>query len=113
MPKHACTMHPAVTDRVASRMQSEDSLLKMSHFLKVMADPTRLKVVNALMLSEMCVCDLAALLGMEHSAVSHQLAVLRKIDVVSVRKEGKMKYYSLSDDHINTVFSITLMHINE
>lgn len=65
------------------------------------------------MLSEMCVCDLAALLGMEHSAVSHQLAVLRKIDVVSVRKEGKMKYYSLSDDHINTVFSITLMHINE
>lgn len=94
-------------------MQSEDSLLKMSHFLKVMADPTRLKLVNALMLSEMCVCDLAALLGMEHSAVSHQLAVLRKIDVVSVRKEGKMKYYSLSDDHINTVFSITLMHINE
>ena len=104
MPKHACTMHPAVTDRVASR-----TLLKMSHFLKVMADPTRLKLVNALMLSEMCVCDLAALLGMEHSAVSHQLAVLRKIDVVSVRKEGKMKYYSLSDDHINTVFSITLM----
>ena len=85
----------------------------MSAFLKVVADPTRLKIVNALLIGELCVCDLAKLLGMEHSAVSHQLAVLRKSAVVTVRQEGKVKYYSLSDNHINTVFNVTLTHVNE
>lgn len=113
MAAHNCTVHPATVGNVEARMEDERTLLKMSHFLKVMADPTRIKIVNALMLNEMCVCDLAALLKMEHSAVSHQLAVLRGIDAVNVRQEGKSKYYSLSDEHINSVFSITLMHINE
>lgn len=113
MKTHNCTVHPATVENVSARMENDGTLFRMSHFLKVMADPTRIKIVNALMLSEMCVCDLAALLGMEHSAVSHQLAVLRKIDAVNVRQEGKSKYYSLSDEHINSVFSITLMHINE
>ena len=94
-------------------MESEETLNKMSAFLKVVADPTRLKIVNALLIGELCVCDLAKLLGMEHSAVSHQLAVLRKSAVVTVRQEGKVKYYSLSDDHINTVFNVTLTHVNE
>lgn len=94
-------------------MESEETLNKMSAFLKVVADPTRLKIVNALLIGELCVCDLAKLLGMEHSAVSHQLAVLRKSAVVTVRQEGKVKYYSLSDNHINTVFNVTLTHVNE
>lgn len=102
-----------MVDRVAAAMESEETLNKMSAFLKVVADPTRLKIVNALLIGELCVCDLAKLLGMEHSAVSHQLAVLRKSAVVTVRQEGKVKYYSLSDNHINTVFNVTLTHVNE
>lgn len=113
MAYHLCTVHPETINDVAEKMQSAYALSKMSNFLKVMADPTRLRIVNALLIRELCVCDIAALLGMEHSAVSHQLAVLRKIDVVNVRQEGKVKYYSLSDDHISTVFQVTLTHINE
>lgn len=110
---HVCTTHPDKIADVNSRMESAETVAKMSRFLKVMADPTRLKIVNALQISELCVCDLAKLLGMEHSAVSHQLAVLRDIDMVSVRTESTSKYYSLSDNHINTVFSVTLTHIKE
>ncbi|MFR5832500.1 MAG: ArsR/SmtB family transcription factor [Acutalibacteraceae bacterium] len=113
MAYHLCTVHPEAINEVTEKMQSAYALSKMSNFLKVMADPTRLRIVNALLIRELCVCDIAALLGMEHSAVSHQLAVLRKIDVVNVRQEGKVKYYSLSDDHISTVFQVTLTHINE
>ena len=110
---HSCTMHPEVVEEVSKRMVRGETLMKMSAFLKVVADPTRLSIVSALLIREMCVCDLAKLLGMEHSAVSHQLAVLRKSDIVRVRQEGKVKYYSLSDEHINTVFSVTFMHVNE
>lgn len=113
MAYHLCTIHPDTVDRVAAAMESEETLNKMSAFLKVVADPTRLKIVNALLIGELCVCDLAKLLGMEHSAVPHQLAVLRKSAVVTVRQEGKVKYYSLSDNHINTVFNVTLTHVNE
>lgn len=113
MSNHLCTIHPEVVDKVASYMQDAQTLERMSVFLKVVADPTRLKIVNALLIDELCVCDLARLLGMEHSAVSHQLAVLRKNAVVNVRQEGKVKYYSLSDNHINTVFNVTLTHVNE
>ena len=113
MAYHLCTIHPDTVDRGAAAMESEETLNKMSAFLKVVADPTRLKIVNALLIGELCVCDLAKLLGMEHSAVSHQLAVLRKSAVVTVRQEGKVKYYSLSDNHINTVFNVTLTHVNE
>ena len=113
MTNHSCTIHPDVVDDVAKRMVRGETLDKMSAFLKVVADPTRLSIVSALLIREMCVCDLAKLLDMEHSAVSHQLAVLRRNDVVKVRAEGKVKYYSLSDEHINTVFSVTFMHVNE
>ena len=123
MSAHSCTMHPEVVEEVSKRMVRGETLMKMSAFLetlmkmsaflKVVADPTRLSIVSALLIREMCVCDLAKLLGMEHSAVSHQLAVLRKSDIVRVRQEGKVKYYSLSDEHINTVFSVTFMHVNE
>lgn len=113
MANHSCTIHPDVVEDVAKRMVGGDTLDRMSGFLKVVADRTRLAIVSALLIREMCVCDLAKLLGMEHSAVSHQLAVLRKSDVVRVRQDGKAKYYSLSDEHINTVFSVTFMHVNE
>ncbi len=113
MANHLCTVHPDTVKRVSEAMESDTTLTTMSHFLKVMADPTRLKIVNALLIGELCVCDLAKVLDMEHSAVSHQLAVLRKIDVVNVRQEGKSKYYSLKDTHINTVFEVTRTHVEE
>lgn len=113
MGYHLCTIHPDAVEKVSALMQDARTLEKMSAFLKVVADPTRLKIVNALLIGELCVCDIAKLLDMEHSAVSHQLAVLRKNAVVNVRQEGKVKYYSLSDEHINTVFNVTLTHVNE
>lgn len=113
MATHLCTVHPETVERVSKAMENDATLSTMSHFLKVMADPTRLKIVNALLIGELCVCDLAQVLNMEHSAVSHQLAVLRKIDVVNVRQEGKSKYYSLKDCHINTVFEVTKTHVEE
>lgn len=113
MHEHICTLNPVALQKAESRMRSAESIIKMSDFLKILADPTRLKIANALLTSELCVCDIAEILGMEHSAVSHQLAVLRKANIVNTRKEGKSVYYSLSDEHIGIIFNITEAHISE
>lgn len=110
---HICTQHPDKIKFVETTMTDVDSLLKMSDFLKVLADATRLRIVGALLESELCVCDLAHILCMEHSAVSHQLAVLRKADAVKTRKDGKVVYYSLSDEHVAEIFNVTKTHVDE
>ena len=89
------------------------SFRRVAELFKVMADPSRLKIVNALILSEMCVCDLAALLKMTPSAVSHQLQILRRCDLVKWRREGKVVFYSLDDEHVSNVFYQGLVHVNE
>ncbi|HOE56875.1 MAG TPA: metalloregulator ArsR/SmtB family transcription factor, partial [Bacillota bacterium] len=80
---------------------------------KVFGDTTRIKILCALFESEMCVCDIAALLNMNQSAISHQLRVLKQARLVKYRKEGKVVYYSLDDEHVKQVFEVGLMHVNE
>ena len=86
---------------------------KLSMFFKAISDETRIKILYSLSRSKMCVCDLAALLGMTASAISHQLRVLRQAELVRSEKQGKVVYYMLSDNHVNTVFSNALEHIME
>jgi ArsR family transcriptional regulator len=94
-------------------MPNEDDLCDLSDFFKVLGDSTRTKIMWALDESEMCVCDLAVLLNMTKSAISHQLQCLKQANLVKYRKEGKVVFYSLSDDHINAIFEKGLEHIKE
>jgi DNA-binding transcriptional ArsR family regulator len=80
---------------------------------RILGDPTRLKIVMALKSGEMCVCDIAAFIGLSESAVSHQLRRLRELAIVKHRREGQVLYYSLDDDHINDMIQIGMAHIRE
>ena len=91
-------------------MSNDDDLLKLSDLYKAMGDLTRI-LFSALVHSEMCVCDLAALLEMTQSAISHQLRVLRQAHLVNYRKEGKVVYYSLDDDDIKMLYEQGLVHV--
>ncbi|NOY53921.1 MAG: winged helix-turn-helix transcriptional regulator [Deltaproteobacteria bacterium] len=102
--------------RVASvrkRMKSDETLLRLSETFRALGDPTRMKIIFALSLEELCVCDVANLLGTTKSAVSHQLRILRNMRLVKYRKEGKMVYYSLDDEHIEDLFEMGLQHAEE
>jgi ArsR family transcriptional regulator len=86
---------------------------KMAETFKILSDPTRLKIVSALERDELCVCDLAVLIGLNQSLVSHHLQVLRQVNVVTYHRSGKMTYYSLSDDHISSLLAIARDHVDE
>lgn len=90
-----------------------DTFERLSIFFKVMGDPTRMKIMWVLSQTEMCVCDLACTLNMTKSAISHQLSVLRRADLVRNRRDGKTVYYSLSDNHVRVLYEAGLEHINE
>lgn len=102
-----------VIDRVSKNMPNEVLLQTLSDFFKVFGDPTRTKILWALEESELCVCDLGAVLGMTKSAVSHQLGTLRKANLVKFRRAGKNVFYSLKDDHVKTILEIGMEHIQE
>ena len=106
-------VHPEIVEEVEKKMLSEEEFEDLSLLFKMFADPTRLKVLKALFEQEMCVMDLAVLLKMTHSAVSHQLASLKKTRLVRSRKEGRVVYYSLDDAHIEKIFQTALEHIQE
>jgi ArsR family transcriptional regulator len=94
-------------------MLSEKTLNDVAEFYKVLADNTRLKIINALNESELCVCDISNLLNMTKSAVSHQLQNLKSQNLISSRKAGKIVYYSLADEHVKIVYEISLQHVME
>lgn len=96
---------------VKRRLLSDRLLRQLAETFKVLGDPTRSRIIHALSLEELCVCDIASLLGTTKSAVSHQLRVLRNMKVVSFRKEGKIAYYSLDDTHVRNLFDEGLKHI--
>lgn len=98
---------------VRDRLLADDEIMDMTVMFKMLADPTRLKIINALMISEMCVQDLTAALEMTQSAVSHQLAALRNTRLIRYRREGKQVYYSLDDEHISLLFNQCLIHARE
>lgn len=99
--------------KVDEKMPPAEELQDLGEFFKVFGDVTRLKILYVLLCSEMCVYDIAALLNMSQSAISHQLRVLKQMDLVKNRREGKTIFYSLSDGHIASILSQGLDHIEE
>ncbi|CAK7034887.1 transcriptional regulator [Tissierella sp. P1] len=106
-------IHEDVVNQVKDKMPEEENLYDLAELFKVFGDSTRIKILWALNEAEMCVCDIAALLNMTQSAISHQLRVLRQATLVKNRKEGKVVYYSLDDEHVKHIFDQGLIHINE
>lgn len=99
--------------QVEDKMPPQEELQDLGEFFKVFGDVTRLKILYVLLCSEMCVYDISALLGMSQSAISHQLRVLKQMDLVKNRRDGKTIFYSLADSHIVTILSQGLDHIEE
>ncbi|MDO5414370.1 MAG: metalloregulator ArsR/SmtB family transcription factor [Bacillota bacterium] len=106
-------IHEETITYVRQDISSDDQLTAMSKLFKVFGDSTRINILAALNCHEMCVCDLAVLMDMTKSAVSHQLRVLRDNNLVKFEKKGKHAYYSLADDHVKEILDIALEHINE
>ena len=108
-----CTViHEKVVKKVKKTMPHETILYDLAELFKVFGDTTRIKILYALSASEMCVCDIAALLTMSQSAISHQLRVLKQARLVKYRKEGKVVHYALDDDHVEQIFAQGLCHIS-
>lgn len=106
-------IHAEVVDDVKKRMPSLEDLEDLGKFFKILGDSTRVKIIWALDESEMCVCDIAVLLNMTKSAISHQLKTLKEANLVKFRREGKVVYYSLKDDHVKDIFEKGMEHIKE
>jgi DNA-binding transcriptional ArsR family regulator len=94
-------------------LSPEREILSLAETFRTLGDPTRVKILQALTVEELCVCDLAKLLGVSESATSHQLRVLRSHKIVRYRKEGKMAYYSLDDEHVDTLMREALRHVRD
>lgn len=106
-------IHEDVVKEVKDKLPNLDELEKTANLFKVLADNTRFKIITTLLTHEMCVCDLSYLLNMSQSLVSHQLRKLRKARLVKHRREGKVVYYSLDDEHIERIVQYGLDHIRE
>jgi ArsR family transcriptional regulator len=106
-------VHKDTVEKVRDSLPEEETLFELADFFKVFGDSTRIKVLQALFQSELCVCDLSAILGASQSAVSHQLKILRMSNLVKHRREGKIVYYSLSDEHVGAILGQGLVHIKE
>lgn len=106
-------IHEDIVNAVRKNMPEEGRLYDLAELFKVFGDPTRVKILWALDEAEMCVCDIAVLLNMTQSAISHQLRVLKQARLVKSRKDGKVVYYSLDDEHVKEIFGQGLIHINE
>ena len=116
MPKNEficdCTaVNEALVAQTLAAMPEEALLRRVAAFYSILGDPTRCKLLFALLDRELCVCDLANVLSMTKSSISHQLAKLRTAGVVKCRRSGKSVYYSLDDDHVHDIFHITMTHI--
>ena len=106
-------IHEEKVEDILKVMPEEEKIKELAEFYKVFGDATRVKILYVLLESEMCVCDLAAILKMTQSAISHQLRVLKQMKLVKNRREGKTVYYSLADDHIQNIISQGMEHIME
>ena len=107
-----CNMiHQEVVKETLEKMPKQELFNQLAEFFKIIGDPTRTKILFALDQNEMCVCDIANVLGMTKSSISHQLAALRQSGIVKSRRDGKEVYYTLDDDHVKQVFEIGIEHI--
>ncbi|MBQ5733928.1 MAG: metalloregulator ArsR/SmtB family transcription factor [Lachnospiraceae bacterium] len=106
-------IHEDIVKEVIEDLPEEEELCDLADFFKIFADTTRIKILYVLSKHEMCVCDISQLLKTSQSAISHQLRTLKQMKLVKNRREGKTIFYSLSDDHIKSIISQGLEHINE
>jgi len=106
-------IHEEKVEEILKVMPEEEKIKELAEFYKVFGDATRVKILYVLLESEMCVCDLAAILKMTQSAISHQLRVLKQMKLVKNRRDGKTVYYSLADGHIQNIISQGMEHIME
>jgi len=107
------TIHEDILNEVRENMPEDGYLYELADLFKIFADSTRVKILWALEQSEMCVCDMAVLLGMTKSAISHQLRTLKQTNLVKFRKDGKNVFYSLKDDHVKKILEMGMEHIHE
>lgn len=105
-------IHEDAVSFVRGRLPDQEEAQRLAALFRVMGDPTRVRIIQALSLRELCVCDLSAVLKMSQSAVSHQLRVLRQERLVKYRKTGKMVFYSLDDVHVITLFREGQAHVS-
>ena len=106
-------VHESAVERVKSIMPDEEALYDLAELFKVFGDSTRIRILYVLFEEEVCVCDIASLLNLSISAVSHQLRVLKQARLVKYRREGKTVFYALADDHVRTVLGQGMEHISE
>lgn len=105
--------HTGTVEEVKKKMPGDGMIHDLADFYKVFGDATRIRILCVLLQAEVCVCDLAEILGMTQSAISHQLRVLKQMKLVKNRREGKTVFYSLADGHIQTIISQGMEHISE
>ena len=106
-------VHEDKVQKISAVMPDEDSLFDLAELYKIFGDSTRIKILYALFEAELCVCDIATLIGMSMSAVSHQLRILKQARLVQYRRDGKSVYYSLADDHVRSILGQGMDHISE
>lgn len=106
-------IHYEVVDEVSKHMLENNTFMELSEIFKIFGDFTRIKILYALFKSSMCVCDIAVLLNMTKSSISHQLRLLKQAKLVKYEKVGRVVYYSLDDEHVKSIFEQGLAHVNE
>ena len=107
------TVHKEIVEEVRAKMSSKEEYIQMAVLFKLCGDGTRAQLLHALLFRELCVCDLAALLGVTKSAVSHQLKALRLANLIKFRRDGQNVYYSLADDHVRAIIHTGFDHIKD
>ncbi len=109
-----CTeVHPDAISITRAGMPEEETMYDLADLFKLFADSTQIRILSALSVSELCVCDIAQLLGMTQSAISHQLRLLKNGKLVRARRDGKTVYYALADEHVRSVIAQGMEHVNE
>lgn len=106
-------VHEELVEKVQEGMPDLEELMTLSDLFKVFGDTTRIRILYLLFESELCVCDISTLLGMNQSAISHQLRVLKQAKLVKARREGKTVFYSLADEHVRTIIGNGMEHVRE
>ena len=107
-----CTViHEDVVNQVKENMIEEEILYDLADFFKVLGDSTRIRIICALFESELCVCDIASVLNMTQSSISHQLKTLKQARLVKSRREGKTMFYALDDEHVQKIFDLGIINL--
>lgn len=106
-------IHEDNVKKAVNELPDDELIADLSDMFKIFGDQTRMKILMALESGELCVCDIAAVMNMSQSAISHQLRVLKQSNIVKTRRDGKVVYYSISDEHVKDIFDIAMIHVQE